>query len=73
MTLVFEEEGRVIRKRLGSAGKGDSGGSGAWTVRDGVLMVDLGKGEEERKLTPLKGGRFKLEGRGGVLFVEKQR
>jgi hypothetical protein len=73
MTLVFEQEGRVFRKRLGASGKGDPGAYGAWAVRDGVLTVDLGKGEEERKLTPLKGGRFKLEGRGGVLFVEKQR
>lgn len=73
MSLVFEEGGRVTRKRIGSAGKGDSGASGAWAVRDGVLVLDLGKGEEERKLTPTKGGRFKLEGRGGVLFLEKQR
>ena len=73
MSLVFEEGGRVTRKRIGSAGKGDSGASGAWAVRDGVLVLDLGKGEEERKLTPTKGGRFKLEGRGGVLFLEKQK
>jgi hypothetical protein len=73
MSLVFEEGGRVTRKRIGSAGKGDSGASGDWAVRDGVLVLDLGKGEEERKLTPTKGGRFKLEGRGGVLFLEKQR
>lgn len=73
MTLVFEDAGRFICKRLGVAGRGDPGFSGTWTVRNDLLVVDLGNGEEERKLTPSKGGRYKLEGPGGVLFIEKQR
>jgi hypothetical protein len=73
MTLVFEEGGRFTRRRLGGAGKGDSGSVGAWSVRGDLVLVDFGRGEEERRLTPAKGGRFKLEGAGGVLFLEKQR
>jgi hypothetical protein len=73
MTLAFEDEGRLVIKRLGALGKGNSATASAWSVKGDVVLVDLGKGEEERRLVPVKGGKFKFQGSGGLLFLEKQR
>jgi hypothetical protein len=71
--MVFEEGGQVKVSQAALKGRPAGEQNGTWREESGRLVLDVGNGPETYAVSPAKSGRYRLTGRSGMIYLQKQR